>query len=135
MDKSKPVKIYRNLNSKEVSYSVQQDGLVVGHTKELGINLPRFKVSQAGRRRVLQEKHKNVHAFIVGHIRPVTHIDKSFKLVYNPYKAGTFLVEEYNHYKGGWFFTGKTHPVDKADRLKITEEGIWAAFAEGESPS
>ena len=78
IDRSKPVRVYRNLNND--SFSVQQqrkdlnlDGrvrrlqwYVVEHVTDITLEDVTFKVNQAGRDRVIQEQRKNVHAYVHG---------------------------------------------------------------------
>ena len=90
-DPSSPVKVYWNLHRH--LYSVQQNGLVVGHTECIALNDVTFKVSQAGRNRVLNEKRKNVHAFIIGTIVPRGTAGET-RITYNPYKYSTFVSRE-----------------------------------------
>ena len=95
IDYNRPVFVYRNLHKK--CWSVKQDGLVKAHSQLLAMHSCTFKVSQAGRNRVLKEKRKNVHAGVHGYLenwqmgewidshptaRPVT---------YNPYKYKNFV--------------------------------------------
>ena len=92
---NKPVFVYKNLHKD--CWSVRQNGLVKLHAKNLAMHSCTFKVSQAGRKRVLKEKRKNVHAGVHGYLenwqmgswidshptaRPVT---------YNPYKHTNFV--------------------------------------------
>ena len=55
-----------------------------------------FRVSQAGRLRVLHSKQKNVHAYVLCHDIEV--LDKPDKLgeevYYNPYTTSTFIVKK-----------------------------------------
>ena len=95
IDTAKPVKVYRNLHSGR--WSLQQGGVVVGHADSLTLNFIEFKVSEAGRRRVLKEKRKNVHAFAIGYI-PSEHdqIGRNLSQVdvkYNPYRHWSFFYE------------------------------------------
>lgn len=86
LDTSKPVKIYRNLHKK--CYSVQQGGRVACHTDEIGLFNCKLKVSKAGRQRVLRERRKNVHAYIVGRISALPQRRQwSTGLRYNPYES------------------------------------------------
>ena len=90
-DSALPVKVYWNLHRK--CYSVQQNGLVVGHTDHIELRTVTFKVSEAGRQRVLKERRKNVHAFVTGYINdgmPNPHWN--VKVVYNPYKFDSFRL-------------------------------------------
>ncbi len=51
-----------------------------------------FKVSEAGRQRVLTTKTKNVHAGVAGTYKSYTHEKRPIKRVrYNPYMNSTFV--------------------------------------------
>lgn len=92
IDINKAVKVYKNLHSG--LYSVQQCGLVVAHVESIVLTSPAFKVSQAGRLRVIKEGKKNVHAFIVGYVESVnTCVIAVGKraITYNPYKYDSFV--------------------------------------------
>jgi len=76
-----------------------ETGRVIQHLSAVYLKNCTFKVSQAGRQRVLREKRKNVHAMIVGDL--VTLNDRfpqdkaAFRHVYyNPYKVSTFVDRE-----------------------------------------
>lgn len=61
--------IYRNLT--KGCWSVRatdglEKGRVIGHVRTFCVNRPGFKVSEAGRQRVLRERRKNVHAGVTG---------------------------------------------------------------------
>jgi hypothetical protein len=61
--------VYFNLHKKCFSVKALEGvnkGKVVQHTDNIVLLLPKFKVSEAGRQRVLREKRKNVHAGVVG---------------------------------------------------------------------
>lgn len=86
------VKVYWNLHRK--CFSVQHCGKVVMHVDDITIYNPVFKVSEAGRQRVLREKRKNVHAFVVGdyYRDPVEEFSPQGHIVtYNPYKYEHFV--------------------------------------------
>ena len=95
--------IYRNLHKK--CFSVRQRGRVVGHlmddpTEHVLLKDVKFAVQPAGRRKVLREKRKNVHAFVRGdmvspHSVPYPELDE-FKreVTYNPYYYRTFYFKE-----------------------------------------
>lgn len=67
-------------------------GRVVGHANSVELRQCHFKVSEAGRQRVLREKRKNVHAGVVGELvatdAPVS-LD-GVPVTYNPYRVGHF---------------------------------------------
>jgi len=93
-DPKEPVKAYWNLHKKR--FSVQQGGLVVGHTDHLSLEGATFKVNKSGRMRVLKEKKKNVHAFTIGTIGCDLIAALSSRLIpvtYNPYLYETFVTK------------------------------------------
>jgi hypothetical protein len=92
-------KIYFNLHKKV--FSVQVNGKVVDHVKNLHILGATFRVSEAGRQRVINEKRKNVHAYVVApieNIRKVTNDQGNVSgwdaVTYNPYRDATFVRKE-----------------------------------------
>ena len=71
-----------------------------------------FKVSEAGRQRVLREGRKNVHAYIIGDLvdgRPLT---EGETVTYNPYKFSSFVLKD------------TEAPIHKADKLSIVGRTI-----------
>jgi len=77
-------------------------GRVIAHRDNVLLFHTTFKVSQAGRERVLREKRKNVHAGVCGtwHGNDIDHgtlssVKERGELVtYNPYKYTTFVYKE-----------------------------------------
>lgn len=91
IDPEKPVMVYWNIRLD--CYSVKQSGKLVAHADQVELRDVTFKVSEAGRQRVLKERRKNVHAFIVGYLDE--HFAKrcwDVKIVYNPYKYDSFRL-------------------------------------------
>ena len=94
----KQIRVYYNFHKKLFSVQEKVNGnwKVVEHTNEIFIRNATFKVSEAGRQRVLKEKKKNVHAFIIGERFPF--IPKSLvyrdEVSYNPYKNENFIITE-----------------------------------------
>lgn len=99
--------VYRNLHKKCLSVRAMEGpskGRVIAHTDEVFLEDVTFKVSQAGRARVLREKSKNVHAGVVGTMIPAAvYREKAAweymtarkdNLTYNPYKYSSFVVKE-----------------------------------------
>lgn len=99
IDFTQQVEIYKNLHNG--LFSIRQNGLVVAHVESFSLIDTSFKVSKAGRQRVIREKKKNVHAFICGKLLDVNNISKdnhtfeqmafNNRLSYNPYRAGCFV--------------------------------------------
>ena len=87
------VEVYRNLHQKCWSVRDAKTGLVIDHKDNIHIQDATLVVRPAGRKKVLQEQRKNVHAFIKG-----TTSDSILRLTdqitYNPYKYDSFVLTE-----------------------------------------
>ena len=105
------VQVYYNLHKK--CLSVRQRGKVIDHVSMISLQGATFHVQPAGRKRVLKEKRKNVHAYVSGERVAVASYDSSSeRITYNPYKNKTFVSVE----------TGL--PVHKKDIVTITGKHI-----------
>ena len=91
IDTNRRVYVYFNLHKRV--WSVRQDGRIAEHTKYIMLKDARFLVGQAGRKKVLREKKKNVHAGISGYIvdRVPNVPDFCTTVSYNPYENETFI--------------------------------------------
>ena len=120
----KTVRVYYNFRKKLFSVQEKVDGKwkVVEHTKDLVIRNATFKVSEAGRQRVLKEKRKNVHAFIIGERFPFYPRIPIYKdpVTYNPYKNTHFTAINANR------------PIDSAKYVTIVDGKPTAWFPEFE---
>jgi hypothetical protein len=87
--------VYFNLHKRVFSVKALEGankGRVIGHREEVFLHNVQFKVSQAGRERVLREKKKNVHAGVVGYLDRSRIInDYDMNITYNPYKYSSFV--------------------------------------------
>lgn len=110
--------VYYNLHKKVWSVKAlegERKGRVIRHALELKLKDVIFKVSEAGRQRVLTEKRKNVHAGVVGYLTDEAFFwDKPKVVTYNPYKAGHFYDKETNE------------PVHNASRVYMAYRMVWA---------
>jgi hypothetical protein len=105
----KPYKIYRNLRNKCFSvlkYNEEKKGYRLHtHLERAILTDVVTKVSQAGRQKVIQDKQKNVHAFILAKYYVPIPVDRrvvrSEEIYYNPYEQSTFSEN-----KNGPTFTG-----------------------------
>jgi hypothetical protein len=90
---------YRNLHRQCWSVKALEGplkGRVIYHASDLTLGWCDFKVSQAGRQRVLREQKKNVHAGVVGYLTDCGEIatdgiDLDVPVTYNPYKYDSFV--------------------------------------------
>lgn len=86
--------IYWNLHKKQ--WSVRYKGKVIAHSGTVSCSRVNFKVGEKGRQRVLLEKRKNVHAYVVAdridfpdnvNVKPLCMVR------YNPYENSTFVTD------------------------------------------
>ena len=118
--------VYYNLHKKCWSIKAlegKDKGRVIAHKDAVLLFDTTPKVSQAGRKRVLREKRKNVHAGIVGDWLPDTmgndiSLDDKVafnQVTYNPYKYENFVYKaDETCYTGGeitWMTYGKVFEV------------------------
>jgi hypothetical protein len=96
------VEVYFNLHKKVFSIKDVKTGLVVAHTPIVNLYNAGFKVSEAGRQRVIKEQRKNVHARVVGAYVPLYDGEGVYlkaphnmkQAYYNPYKVSTFVDKD-----------------------------------------
>jgi hypothetical protein len=111
--------IYFNLHRKCFSIKALEGpmkGRVVAHRNEALVFDATFKVSEAGRQRVLKEQRKNVHAGVVGQWIDSDADNATINMIaingsaimYNPYKYSTFV-----HLFG-------EHPIESARMVALT---------------
>jgi hypothetical protein len=89
--------VYFNLHRKCWSLKALEGpnrGRIIAHRYNLTLADCQFRVSEAGRQRVIREGRKNVHAGVVGRI--VRRASSACKraVSYNPYKGATFVDRE-----------------------------------------
>lgn len=116
LDLNAPVEVYFNLHKK--CLSVKQKGKVVAYAESICLQDVEFKVSEAGRQRVLKEQKKNVHATVKGTIAQ-TNVSKlwnneSVRVGYNPYKAPTFVEK------------GTERPIQTAEFVELNGKNMVA---------
>lgn len=117
----KRVRVYFNLHRKQLSVQSKTDKgwRVWLHANKITLENVEFKVSEAGRQRVLREKKKNVHAFIEGDLvlDGIGKIEPRVLVSYNPYLPI------------GKFYERKTNKVvDKAKFAVIVGREILAQY-------
>jgi len=104
--------VYFNLHKKVWSVRALEGvdcGRVIQHATELCLADCVFKVSEAGRQRVIRERCKNVHAGVVGTLVAAAPADLNLsrRVTYDPYRFASF--------------------VDAEDHSPLTE-ATWAVF-------
>ncbi len=101
--------VYWNFNKKLWSLRSLITKRVIGYRHKLCLRDCIFKVSQAGRNRVLREERKNVHAGVVGTI--TRHKKATIPITYNPYKYEKFVNKN------------SLAPIEKAQLVCFTNDG------------
>ena len=96
------VDVYWNLHKK--LYSVRHKGKVIAHVPFVTMKDVQWVVQPAGRRRVLRERKKNVHAFARGTWmygkdelelqNERLHLTKRQPVMYNPYHHKSFVLRQ-----------------------------------------
>jgi hypothetical protein len=114
------VRVYFNLHKKKLSvqHKTAKGWRLWKHEESVGLENVCFKVSEAGRQRVLREKKKNVHAFVKGDF--VQLLPEHLKLPkvwvsYNPYRE-----------VGKFYEVATEKPIDKARSAVIIGRQIFA---------
>lgn len=110
------VKVYRNLHKKCYSLIDRATGKVALRQFHVVLRNAVFKVSEAGRQRVLKTGRKNVHAFVCGELAPAPFGFPDLtprEAYYNPRAVTTFIDKE-----------TKT-PVEKAAMVLLTPTTIY----------
>lgn len=96
--------VYFNLHRKCFSIKAlegDRKGRVVAHSTTVLLEGCKFKVSEAGRQRVLREKRKNVHAGVTGTWINADRVESCYEFLsmvgrqvtYNPYKYSSFIIK------------------------------------------
>lgn len=88
------VKVYRNLNKPDYfSICDLKTGIVVAYAKSVMLTeIEKFFVSEKSRQRVLKEKRRNVHAWVVGRFSGTSLPDTRMQIAYyNPYQTPCFV--------------------------------------------
>ena len=86
--------VYWNLHKNRWSVKAMEGenkGRVIDHVLGLALKDATFKVSRAGRERVLREQRKNVHAGVQGELLHGEDFFGMTQVTYNPYKYSTFV--------------------------------------------
>ena len=98
------VRAYWNIHKGMYSVQDYKTGRVIDRANDVFLINPNFIVRQGGRKRVIEEGKKNVHAFAVGYSPykftaeewdDYYYSDKTWRdVTYNPYKNTTFVYKD-----------------------------------------
>jgi hypothetical protein len=88
--------IYRNLHLKD-TFSIRFRGRVIDRLTDFIAHDAQFRVSQRGRSRVILQKQKNVHAFVVANayqVMDTINLRELTRISYNPYMSTHFMLND-----------------------------------------
>lgn len=96
--------IYRNLRTG--GFSVRYCGRVIDRLHTFTAEGVEFRVNEKGRQKVIKDRQKNVHAFVVADkytvekypILTVDEVDRMIRITYNPYTDTQFKCHGFNFY-------------------------------------
>jgi len=119
------VEIYYNLNKHVLS--VRQKGIVIKHTPAAEVFNAKFVVQPGGRKRVLREQRKNVHAFVRGTAGRLSKTILS-EMLGRKYKVpGNWVRVTYNPYKYNSFVEADTgEPIHESAHVIISGRTVYA---------
>jgi hypothetical protein len=107
------VMVYYNLHKH--TFSIRYNGIVIAHADYVKLFDVEFRVRQGGREKVLKDKMKNVHSFVIGTLvdyckypcEDMPSEPNNNVVTYNPYKYNSFVMKD------------TEEPIYKADIVKI----------------
>ena len=94
------VMVYYNLHKH--TFSISRNGRVIAHADYVKLTDVEFRVRQGGREKVVREKSKNVHSFVIGTLEdyckfPCDNLPSepnSNIVTYNPYKYNSYVIKD-----------------------------------------
>ena len=117
IDYNRPVRVFKNW--KLGCYNIMQSGRLLTSAKQVRLSGVEFLVRESGRRRMLEQGRRNVHAYAVGTLVDYVHPEETRDLGKIP---GRGIL--YNPYRFSSFVDGETEtPVKKADFAQFDESG------------
>lgn len=120
-----PVKVFVYFNIRRKDFSIRalegpKRGRVIGHAASVEIIDAEFRVSEAGRRRVLATGVKNIHAGVRGTLgelgeKPQVPSREAIKVTYNPKRDTGFIGA-----------VSRLPVPTRASRVVLSSEGVYA---------
>ncbi len=118
-----PVKVYRNTHKK--CWSIKEKGKRVWHCQSAMMLSCLFKVSEAGRLRVMNTGRKNVHAYVVGNLieidNPPYLIEVNKAMTFNQVRYNPYICKDF--YIGDSYALGYKISIGSSDIVVLTNKG------------
>ena len=119
------VMVYYNLHKH--TFSISRNGRVIAHADFVKLTDVEFRVRQGGREKVLKDKRKNVHSFVIGTLIdyckfPCENLPSepnSNIVTYNPYKYNSYVVKDTEE---PIYRAGEVEMINLRDKIFITKQ-------------
>jgi hypothetical protein len=119
------VMVYYNLHKH--TFSVTYGGRVITHADYVKLSDVEFRVRQGGREKVVREKSKNVHSFVIGTLMdyckyPCENLPSEPNdnvVTYNPYKYNSYVIKDTEE---PIYRAGEVEMINLRNKIFITKQ-------------
>jgi hypothetical protein len=119
------VMVYYNLHKH--TFSISRNGRVIAHADYVKLTDVEFRVRQGGREKVIREKSKNVHSFVIGTLEdyckfPCENLPSepnSNIVTYNPYKYNSYVIKDTEE---PIYSAGEVELINLRNKIFITKQ-------------
>jgi len=122
---NKKVMVYYNLNKH--TFSITYKNKLITHADHIKLNDVEFRVRPGGRDRVLEDKRKNVHAFVIGTLleyckypcESLPNETNNNIVTYDPYKYSSYVMKDT---KEPIYRVGGVEMINSRNKIFITKQ-------------
>ena len=119
------VMVYYNLHKH--TFSISRNSRVIAHADYVKLTDVEFRVRQGGREKVVREKSKNVHSFVIGTLEdyckyPCENLPSepnSNIVTYNPYKYNSYVIKDTEE---PIYSAGEVELINLRNKIFITKQ-------------
>ena len=122
---NKKVMVHYNLNKH--TFSITYRNKLITHADHIKLNDVEFRVRPGGRARVLEDKRKNVHAFVIGTLleyckypcESLPNETNNNIVTYDPYKYSSYVMKDT---KEPIYNVGDVEMINSRNKIFITKQ-------------
>jgi len=122
---NKKVMVHYNLNKH--TFSITYKNKLITHADHIKLNDVEFRVRPGGRARVLEDKQKNVHAFVIGTLleyckypcESLPNETNNNIVTYDPYKYSSYVMKDT---KEPIYRVGGVEMINSRNKIFITKQ-------------
>lgn len=122
---NKKVMVHYNLNKH--TFSITYKNKLITHADHIKLNDVEFRVRPGGRDRVLEDKRKNVHAFVIGTLleyckypcESLPNETNNNIVTYDPYKYSSYVMKDT---KEPIYRVGSVEMINSRNKIFITKQ-------------